>query len=266
MKLQSLLHTMNDLFDQVWAEKWRFFATFFVVFTLSYLVLMALDWLPEEPATPATPATGLAVTESAEGVTVAQEAAATDTVAAPERQPAARGSAAAPVPTTEVAAPVEERQVAPSAVVAEAALPQTLHIPRLGRTVTVLNPTSRAIADLDAALLEGVVRHPDAATMTQEGNVFILGHSSYLPQVRNQNFQAFNGIQNLEWGDTIEVHTAGAVYEYRVDRVYQARAQEVTVPIAGTGHKLTLATCNSFGSVDDRYIVEATRVGVSTNG
>jgi len=32
----------------------------------------------------------------------------------------------------------------------------------------------------------------------------------------------------------------------------------VTVPIADTGQMLTIATCNSFGSTDDRYIVEAT--------
>jgi sortase (surface protein transpeptidase) len=29
------------------------------------------------------------------------------------------------------------------------------------------------------------------------------------------------------------------------------------VPMEGTGPRLTLATCNSFGSKDDRFIVEA---------
>jgi len=52
------------------------------------------------------------------------------------------------------------------------------------------------------------------------------------------------------------------VYEYRVEKVYRAEAKDVTVPIAGHGRTLTLATCNSFGSVDDRYIVEAKQVGV----
>lgn len=144
----------------------------------------------------------------------------------------------------------------------EAVLPTMITIPRLEKTIPVLNPTSRTIADLDDALLDGVVRHPDSANLAQEGNVFILGHSSYLPNVLNRNFQAFNGIQNLEWGDTIEVQSEGAVYEYRVEKVYRASAQDVTVPIAGTGNMLTLATCNSFGSVDDRYIVEAKRIDV----
>jgi len=97
-----------------------------------------------------------------------------------------------------------------------------------------------------------------------DGNVFILGHSSHLPNVFNKNFQAFNDIEKLEWGDVIEVSASGQVHVYQVDKVYKANAQDTTVPISGTGHRLTLATCNSFGSVDDRFIVEAKRVEVRT--
>jgi LPXTG-site transpeptidase (sortase) family protein len=85
-----------------------------------------------------------------------------------------------------------------------------------------------------------------------------------LPVVINKNFQAFNGIQDLQWGDTIELYADGAVFEYEVERVYRARAQDVTVPIAGKEKRLTLATCNSFGSTDDRYIVEARQIQVRT--
>jgi LPXTG-site transpeptidase (sortase) family protein len=82
--------------------------------------------------------------------------------------------------------------------------------------------------------------------------------------VFNKNFQAFNGIQGLAWGDKIEVFSGDQIFEYRVEKVYKANAQDATVPIAGAGYKLTLATCNSFGSVDDRWIVEAKRVSVKT--
>lgn len=252
---------MNNLFDQIWAEKWRFFAIFFVVFTLSYVVLMALDWLPEAPTSEAVPATTAPAADraatSSDTTDAASDPAATSTGSATSPETIAD----TPPPTVQVEANNDDNNVV--AINGGTTVPRSLHIPRLGRTVSVLNPTSRTVADLDAALLEGVVRHPDSARLDQEGNIFILGHSSYLPQVMNRNFQAFNGIQNLEWGDTIELHTPEAVYAYRVDRVYEARASEVTVPIAGTGHKLTLATCDSFGSVDDRYIVEATRVAVT---
>ena len=217
---------MDKLFERIWERKIAFLVTFFVVFSVSYLILVIIDFLPEPKTEEVmTVETGLAIE------TEDQEAGA------------------------EAPAVVEE--------VALAEYPLTISIAKLDKEISVLNPRSRTIADLDAALLEGVVRHPDSATMQQEGNVFILGHSSYLPNVFNSNYQAFNGIQNLEWGDTIELKTEDAVYTYRVDKVYQAKAQNVIVPIADTGNMLTLATCNSFGSVDDRYIVEAKRVDVT---
>jgi LPXTG-site transpeptidase (sortase) family protein len=135
--------------------------------------------------------------------------------------------------------------------------PDLIKIPSLDISVVVLNPESRAVADLDAALLSGVIRHPDSADLLEEGNIFILGHSSYLPNVINKNFQAFNGIQNLVWGDEIILESNDGVYTYQVKKVYKAKVSATTVPLAVSGNHLTLATCNSFGSTDDRFIVEA---------
>ncbi len=144
-----------------------------------------------------------------------------------------------------------------SVSVSDNILPETIIFDSLDRSINVLNPASRTVSDLDNALLSGVVRHPDSATMGQSGAVFILGHSSYLPSVLNSNFKAFNGIQNLKWGDIIRVKSGSSEYVYRVEKVYRAKAANTTVPISGEKQRLILATCNSFGSVDDRYIVEA---------
>ncbi len=127
----------------------------------------------------------------------------------------------------------------------------------LDKEVTVLNPESREIAALDAALLSGVVRHPDSADFEKVGNIFILGHSSYLPNVINKSFQAFNGIQKMTWGDTIRLQSEDTEYVYRVQKVFKAAASDVTVPYTPGKALLTLATCNSFGSKDDRFVVEA---------
>lgn len=220
----------QSLFDRLWAKKITFFVTFFVVFTATYLLLVAIDFVPEPPA---------AEVETEE--------------IAPESNVAVEPTELA-IAATEMTEPT----------VFETILPNQLYIEKLDKTIPVLNPTSRTITDLDEALLSGVVRHPDSATLAQDGNVFILGHSSYLPNVLNENFQAFNGIQNLEWGDEIEVSSGDQVFVYRVEKVYQAKAQDVTVPIAGEEKLLTLATCNSFGSIDDRYIVEARQIEVRT--
>lgn len=253
---------MNDIFDRIWARKYVFLGTFFVVFTLSYMMLMAIDLLPEAPAPVDDTEVHVKDLEAAPGEQSDDDASEETS----QIEPAAVTGVLAPT-VVQAGEPVEgvrdESRAGLPTVTEANVLPLSLSIEKLEKTVTVLNPTSRSIADLDAALLDGVVRHPDSATLSQEGNVFILGHSSYLPNVFNKNFQAFNGIQNLAWGDTITVTSADMVYTYRVEKVYRARAQDVTVPIAGTGNRLTLATCNSFGSVDDRYIVEAKRIDES---
>lgn len=216
----------KSFFEPIWEKKYKFLFVYFLVFLFTYLLLVAIDFVPE---------------------------AKTDTV-----DEAVNTNVAEAVAETELLT----EEVVQEVVAAEPKFPTSIYIERLDKTVEVLNPVSRSIADLDHALLSGVVRHPDSALLGEEGNVFILGHSSYLPNVFNENFQAFNGIQNLEWGDTIEVSSDNQVFVYRVEKVFKARAQEVTVPIAVDDKLLTIATCNSFGSSDDRYIVEARQIEV----
>lgn len=223
----------KSLFEHIWRNKFTFLLVYFIVFIFSYLLLVAVDFVPEP----------VSETEQEDTPVTEEQIIATEV----DEQL---------LPTAEIVEEKDVPQIIPPV------LPTTLYIERLDKTITVLNPSSRTIADLDEALLSGVVRHPDSAHLMQNGNVFILGHSSYLPNIFNQNFQAFNGIQNLEWGDTIEVSSGDQTFVYRVEKVFQAQAQELIVPIAGDQRLLTLATCNSFGSIDDRYIVEARQVEV----
>jgi len=235
--MQSLFAALNEAMER----KVTFLGTFFVIFTITYAVLAAVDFLPE-------PVKG---TEKAPIATTTVKATVPTPVVeapAPVKTPVA--------PTTPVTHPAP---AAPTTVkqTTTGELPKTITIDALGRTVTVYNPASRSVSSLDTALLSGVVRHPDSAELGQNGNVFILGHSSYLPVVHNKNYQAFNGIQNLKWGDTIRVDSATTEYVYRVEKVYKAKASGLVIPVAETGKRLTLATCNSFGTTDDRFIVEA---------
>ncbi len=217
---------IDPILNKVWQNKISFLGTFFFVFLASYVVLVALDFVPEPKAM----------------------------------------EIEKPLPTTDEDLFIEQSADngfnLPVGNVEEPVLPSAIYIKKLDRTIPVLNPDSRDVAALDAALLNGAVRHPDSAALSQDGNIFILGHSSYLPTVLNKNFQAFNGIQDLKWGDIIEVTSAGNIYTYEVDKVFKASADNLTVPIAGEGRRLTLATCNSFGSKDDRFIVEAKAVDV----
>lgn len=227
--MQYYPYNPESIIDRIMMRRWSFLAVFFLVFFFTYLLLVAVDLIPEPPQP--TPNNG----NTEQTSKIEQSAAAVVAV----------NDANSLIPTT------------------EPELPTSIYIKRLDKEVDVINPVSRKIDDLDTALLSGAVRHPDSAKLGQDGNVFILGHSSYLPQIYNKNFQAFNGIQDLEWGDTIEVTSNNQVYVYRVDKVYKATADDATVvPIAGDERRLILATCNSFGTVSDRFIVEATEISV----
>lgn len=135
--------------------------------------------------------------------------------------------------------------------------PTRIIIDKIDLDVSVENPTSRSIEDLDAALLDGAVRHPDSADLKDEGHMFILGHSSYLPTVHNLNFRAFNGIQKLTWGDLIRVQSGDMEYVYRVTKSYEVKASVAELALDHSEPRLTLATCDSFGSKDDRFVVDA---------
>lgn len=212
---------LDTLMNRIWDRKIPFFIVFFFVVLSTYAFLVVIDFVPEEPGTSASVETG--ETESVEAESAEEDEEMEEVVAV----------SVDPYPTKIIFDDLD------------------------GKTIAVLNPTSNAVADLDAALLKGAVRHPDSADFSEPGNVFILAHSSYLPNVLNKNFQAFNGIQNLDWGDTIRVQSSDMEYTYFVEEVYKASASDVVVPYTPGKAQLTLATCNSFGTKDDRFIVEA---------
>ncbi len=212
-------------FNQILPSASAFLGVFFIVMMIGYGFLYFIDFVPEAPS----------------------EEVATDEETTVEDQESTFAEK-----TEEVPSALEDIRDP---------RPITITLGSLNRTVSVLNPTSRSIPDLDAALLKGVVRHPDSADLNDEnGNMLILGHSSYLNNVFNKNFQAFNGIQNMTWGDTITLKSGDTEYTYRVDKVYQAKASSVSIPTTSNGARLTLATCNTFGAKEDRFIVEAVLV------
>ncbi|MEZ4104251.1 MAG: sortase [Candidatus Paceibacterota bacterium] len=221
MKISS----WDELVNALIARKVSFVVTFFLVFLFSYAILAWLDFLPEP------------VNQNTQEI---KEEIVNDTKSVEDNIVESIDN--------------DNLNIATSSVTE---VPTSITFDSLNKTVTVLNPKSRSVSELDTALLDGAVRHPDSATLNQMGTVFILAHSSYLPNVINKNFQAFNGIQDLKWGDLIRVKSENSEYIYRVNKVYKAEAADTTVPIAGDSKRLVLATCNSFGSVDDRYIVEA---------
>lgn len=252
-------HRFEELYSDVSAHKLAFFGAFFAIVTVSYAVLYVIDFIPE-PIDEAN-SEEISDNESGVGAAVRNIVNRINGGLVPETEVVPQ--TVTPSGGVQVVIPEEEAEEAlPNNIDPD---PQTIIFDDLGgKSISVLNPTSRAISDLDNALLDGVVRHPDSADFVNVGNIFILGHSSYLPNVFNKNFQAFNEIQSLTWGDTIRLQSSDTEYVYQVDRVYKASAAALEVPNSRGVAKLTLATCNSFGSKDDRFIVEASLVETRT--
>lgn len=140
--------------------------------------------------------------------------------------------------------------------------PTRIVIHAIGKDLPISNPESTEVAALDDALLSSVVRYPLSAELNQDGNVFIFGHSSHLPVVKNQMFKAFNDLELLEEGDTIKLIGEGESHIYRVSSVKQVDANEALIDLSvGHGKRLTLSTCDSFGGKSSRWVVEADFVG-----
>ena len=145
-------------------------------------------------------------------------------------------------------------------------LPERIRIPILGTDLPIENPTSRDVSVLDRALLQSVVRYPGSGLLGEDGNVFIFGHSTGHRTVHNQLFKAFNGIQNLEKNSLIELVSGNHLYIYQVEKVITTNADDalVDLTIVPGLRRLTLSTCDSFGSKSSRFVVVATLLTETT--
>ncbi|MFZ2167881.1 MAG: sortase [Minisyncoccia bacterium] len=166
-----------------------------------------------------------------------------------------RASAEPVSPVIALSSSAKSATSAPVVVVEE---PVKIEIEKIGLVANIANPTTTNIKALDEYLLKGAARYPTSAKLGEAGNVVLFGHSSYLPVVGNQAYKAFNGIQKLVAGDIITVYSANAAYTYRVRTMEKESAESgAGISLAVTGRVLTLATCNSFATKSDRFVVTA---------
>jgi LPXTG-site transpeptidase (sortase) family protein len=248
--------TFEELYHQLKVRLVPFVLVFFAVVFVTYFVLYVLDFYPEPVSEEV--ATDTVAAEVVEESTILVSE---DTAPIADIEPVPEASESVAVNVVAAAEPTPPAPVTAAVPSSVAALPTSITIDALDRTIPVLNPASPSYAALDEALLSGVVRHPQSADLQNTGNMLILGHSSYLPNVLNRNFQAFNGLENLSWGDTVRVTSEDTEYIYRVDRVYFAPASDVYIRVGDDPTpKLTLVTCKVLGAQEDRYILEASLV------
>ncbi len=140
-------------------------------------------------------------------------------------------------------------------------IPDRLIIPSIDVDTNVRNPTSDDINDLDYELTRGAVRYPGSGTIGN-GNMFIFGHSTGFKVVINKAYKVFNDIHTLTKGDRIILKAGNSNYAYSVIDVQKVNKNSTEIKFDNTGNMLTISTCDSFGAKTDRYIVEATYIGL----
>lgn len=138
---------------------------------------------------------------------------------------------------------------------------QRIVIPAIGVNAPIVIPPTTDATVMNLALMKGVVKYPSPHYAGEEGNILFFGHSSGLHNVQNKNFQVFNDIKKLEKGDVIKIRSSEREYIYIVTSVSVKPANDAKIELETTGKKLTLSTCDVFGNLEDRYIVEADFLG-----
>ncbi len=135
--------------------------------------------------------------------------------------------------------------------------PLRILISSIGVDSPIRNPNSTDIDALDTELLKGVVHYPGSGIPGVVGNMFLFGHGSNLPVIHNQAYKVFTQIKNLKQGDIIHVLTQTKNYSYSVAKVTLVDASKALVDFSTARKMLTLSTCDTFGTKQQRYVVEA---------
>ncbi|OHA15518.1 MAG: hypothetical protein A3H57_00365 [Candidatus Taylorbacteria bacterium RIFCSPLOWO2_02_FULL_43_11] len=140
--------------------------------------------------------------------------------------------------------------------------PTRIVIPKISVDIAVVNPLTNDIDTLDRALQEGVVRYPGSGSLLDESKIFLFGHSSYLPMIRNRAYKAFNELGMLNLGDEIFLYGNKSQFVFKVIKIEKVKAKETLVQFGKNGiKKLVLSTCDSFGDESERFVVEAELIG-----
>ncbi len=190
-----------------WRKPWEFLTVFLLVFFLFSVALFAIDFVPEAPVT-STPDVTLSSSTVPAPVALAAE---TQVVAPTQGQVVPKTAPALPTAAAGVEAP------------------RRVKIASVGIDTNVVNPASTDIKALDDALMKGAVRYPGSALLNENAGVFIFGHQSRLPVVKNKAFKAFANLQNVKQGEEVQVYSDSTVYTYRVVSITHASVNDALI-------------------------------------
>jgi LPXTG-site transpeptidase (sortase) family protein len=134
--------------------------------------------------------------------------------------------------------------------------PDRISISKIGVDAIIQKPQSQIVSVLDQALNLGPVYYPGSGHIEQ-GNVLIFGHSTNWQIVQNQAYKTFNNLNKLTNGDEIILSAGDKKFIYKVEKVFRSDENNTEIFFNTNRRVLTIATCDSFGKKQDRWVVEA---------
>lgn len=147
-------------------------------------------------------------------------------------------------------------------------------LPKIGKNLPIVQPRIDALlqedwkkfeADIQEALLSGVVHYPGSAKPGQAGNAFFTAHSSYFAWSSSQHKDDFALLHQLVPGDIFSIYYGGDQYTYRVTHTKEVAPTDTSVLDQPSGRRMaTLMTCTPVGTTLRRLIVEAEEIDEKT--
>jgi LPXTG-site transpeptidase (sortase) family protein len=135
-----------------------------------------------------------------------------------------------------------------------------LYIPKIDIRAPIVYMDSIEEQAIMEKLKNGVGHFPGTAYPGENGNVFILGHSSYYWWEEGNFKEVFALLDRLEIGDKIYIGYKGKKYVYQVTETKIVPPTDVSVLAQTASPQLTLMTCNPVGTAINRLIIIAKQV------
>lgn len=113
---------------------------------------------------------------------------------------------------------------------------------------------------IQLGLRTGVIQINGTSLPGEVGNIFISGHSSYLPFVKGDYKEIFATLPNVKLGDRIYIIRGGTLYTYQVDNIFETKPSNIEVMKQTNDSILTLSTCVPIGTASRRFIVQSKQI------
>lgn len=142
-----------------------------------------------------------------------------------------------------------------------------LDVVRKGEFVTIpkIHAQARIIEQVDPwnetlykkALTMGIAHAKNTALPGEKGTIFLFAHSSGLPWELTNNNAPFLRLNELAFGDRIEITKNGKVYIFAVTNKKEIQASEVQYLTKESKDNLILQTCTPIGTSLRRLLIFA---------